>query len=154
MKIKLNLNGGEIEVDLTPEQINKIKAMPGSIEDRIDGWESVAAIMGFHPVDDLPYPNPKTERQEAVNAFFVMDVAADAYNEGKIPDFQDAKQEKWFDYFKRNPSGFGFLYSLTFYAHTHSYVGARLSLLKREHVADRAKKFDTWIQKLLTKTKQ
>lgn len=121
------------------------------ITERISGWGDAAAIMGFHPVDDLPYPNPKTERQHAVNAFFVLDVATDAYNEGQVPDWNDKAQKKFQSWWQKN-SSFGFSGSYSTYVRSDSSVGLRLSTLSEENLRDMAKKFDSWVQKLLTKT--
>ena len=141
---------GEIKqalADLFGQEVTSQK-----ITDRIQGWGDAAAIMGFNPVSDLPYPNASTERQHAVNAFFVIDVAVDAYNEGKVADWDDKTQKKFQSWWQKNASSFGFSYSYSYYDYSRSVVGLRLSLLSEEHWPDIAKKFDTWFQKLLTKT--
>lgn len=122
--------------------------------DLIDGWESVAEMNGLHPLNDLPFPEPKNEYQARANAFFVMDYATDAYN-GRPQNYDDKSEKKFYEWLRRDPSQpSGFEFSSSFYAYdsTDTHVGARLTLLNERHVLDRWKKFEKWFAILLTKT--
>jgi hypothetical protein len=154
MKITLVINGKDTEVELTSKQVESIKKTPINITDRINGWEDVAEILGIHPVNDLPFPTPKNDREEATNAFYIIDSSIDVYNEEWVPDFTDSNEEKWFPIWKGNQSGFGFSLSLTDYDITYTLVGARLCFRNDALLRDFVKKFDAHCQKLLTKKRK
>lgn len=97
------------------------------ITDRINSYEDACADLGLNP-EDLPFKNPKNNRQEAENAFHMLDVITESLLEGKRLDWEDSDQRKWYPVFNNysSGSGFRFLYSIYGWAYAAASGGARL----------------------------
>lgn len=112
------------------------KVLCQSILDRINSWEDAAADMDLHPVDDLPFREPKNNRQIACNAFFIADVFTEVLLEGTVLDWTNPKQKKYGFYLTNYIPGSGFSVGDTFgdWTDTRAYGGARLYLDSEEKV--------------------
>ena len=95
---------------------------------KIKNWEDACNVTGEDPVQSLPYPNPGSRRQLAVNAYHKMDVIRELLN-SDIPQNGTALYYPWFDL-----SGGGFSYDGCGSTGTVTNVGARLCF----HSADLA----------------
>ena len=99
------------------------------ITERIKTWEDAAAAFGVHPVNSLPFINPKNSFQEATNAFFQLDIIAQVLSEGKILDWTNRDQYKWYPCFNNYyGAGFRFYDSRCAWACARADGGARLCL--------------------------
>jgi len=92
-------------------------------------WEELAEAVSMHPINSLPFANPKDNREISVNADFVLDVLSEYINKdetGKIwkPNRKNSKEDKWFPVFQGNP-GDGFSFNDSHYYHSASIVGSR-----------------------------
>lgn len=131
MTTKININGKEVEITLTKQQVEQIKKYEQKITDRIKSYEDACEDLGLDPVEDLPFKNPKNNRQEAENAFHMLDVITESLMEGKILDWEDGDKKKWYPVFSdySSGSGFRFLYSTYGWTFTYAAGGAHLSLV-------------------------
>lgn len=111
-----------------------------NIMDRIKSFEDACEVVGADP-EDLPYKNPKNAREEAVNAFHMLDIISEALLEGKVLDWTDSDQPKYYPWFNNYKPGSGFRFNATTYVWTYALAsgGARLCLDTEE----KAKYFGT-----------
>lgn len=154
MKTTININGKDVEITLTKDQVEKIKQASLKITDRLKTWEDACEIKGIHPIDSLPYPNTDEDDdnfdfEEAINGTFQMFIIVDLLCEGWKPDYTNTSQYKYYPYFKYSDSGFGFTCSL--YVFVNAIVGARLVFPTRELAEYSAKQFKDIYNKFLTK---
>ena len=98
------------------------------ITDRINSYEDACEDLGLDSVESLPFKNPKNNRQEAANAFHMLDVITESLLEGKKLDWEDADQTKWYPVFNNYSSGSGFRVVTSVYGWTGTRAcgGARL----------------------------
>lgn len=123
-------------------------------------WEQIAEEAGEHPVNDLPYPNPKNDKQEGVNAFHQLTTIREVLNAGKDADWNNSNEEKWYPWLNVNadsskPSGFGLSLYAVDCTFTFTYVGSRLSFNEEAKAKHAFKHFQSIYEKfmLITKTK-
>ena len=105
------------------------------ITDRIKGWDDVCKEKGMHPVADLPFPAPKNDHQEAVNAFHICTLAREVLNDGWRSDFgNNVRYILYPDVIKDNsrPSGFRLSFGAFTYPSAATVAGARLEFASRE----------------------
>ncbi len=108
------------------ESVKKLKAS-------INSWEDIAAACGVDPVKCLPYPDPKDSDEISHNAFKKITLTTRLFNGGKGKvDHNNGMQEKWFPWFIKGPSGFGFDGANAGYVRTYTFVGPRLEFLDEE----------------------
>lgn len=84
------------------------------------------------PVKLLPYAKSEDKQQEHVNAIIALETIISYVNKGKIFDYKNGNEYKWFPRFDMNPSGgSGFAFSIADAdcAYTHTHVGPRLSYI-------------------------
>lgn len=127
MTTTININGKETEIELTPEQIKKIKALDMKITDRIKTFEDALEIC---PPSDvalkaiLDYTG-KDKQMLSTQAHLKISIIAKALNEGWVPDFSNLKETKYYPWFEYIP-GVGFSFYVSVFALGISYVGSRL----------------------------
>lgn len=117
------------------------------VHDRIKTWEDAAAEKGLDPVNSLPFIKPMDTRQEAANAFFMLDVIAEIICEGETLDWSNSDQRKWFPVFNDYTSGSGFRFDDSSYIWSVSSAkgGARLCVPTKEKADYFGKQFiDLW----------
>lgn len=149
MKTTININGKDVEITLTKEQVEKIKKDSQKITDRIKTWEDACEMKGIDPIDSLPFPEPDNDFEEAINGTFQMFIIVDLLCEGWKPNYTNGNQYKYYPYFKYTDSGFGF--SCSFYEYVSTIVGARLVFPTRELAEYSGKQFKDIYNKFLTK---
>jgi len=118
-----------------------------SLTDRIKTWEDAAAEKGIDPVKSLPFQKPSNTREEAVNAFFMLDVIAELLCDGVVLDWTDTNQKKWYPWFTDYKKGSGFRFGGSGYnwTLTDTAGGARLCLPTKELTDYFGKQFlSTW----------
>ncbi len=126
MKITINVNGKPTEIELTADQVAKVKKATTKITDRIKTFEDACAEIGAD--EDTNHPMDK------------MIIIIKALNEGWVPNWNDSNERKYFPYFKWTGSGFSFgsYYGWVSYA----YVPSRLCLKNSELAIYAAKQFE------------
>lgn len=149
MKTTININGKDVEITLTKEQVEKIKKDSQKITDRIKTWEDACEMKGIDPIDSLPFPEPDNDFEEAINGTFQMFIIVDLLCEGWKPNYTNGNQYKYYPYFKYTDSGFGFSFSI--FEFEYSFVGARLVFPTRELAEYSGKQFKDIYNKFLTK---
>lgn len=101
----------------------------GKITDRIKTFEDACAELGI-------VPNLALEAYEVLSsdeiAYCKLKIIAEALNEGWKPDWSNSDEYKYYPWFEYSRSGSGFVYSDTYYANTHTYIGSRLCFKSRE----------------------
>ncbi len=143
--------------DADPEVKESLKSIFGdkyflSVIDRIKTWEDACLEKGMDPVESLPFSNPfKTSRQEAVNAFFKLDVIAEVLREEVILDWTNYNQKKWYAWFNDYEPGAGFSFHVTDFgwAYSSTIGGARLCLDTSEKAEYFGKQFLPLFNKFL-----
>lgn len=98
------------------------------IMSRCTSVESAFKIGGYKMKEELPYANPKNNRQKMLNLVAMMDIVIEVLREGWVPDYDDSNQEKWFAIYVKKASGF--VFSRSFYVRTStlSALSSRLCL--------------------------
>ena len=134
MQTTININGRDVEITLTKQQVEQIKKYEQKIIDRIKSYEDACEDLGIDPVEDLPFKNAKNNRQEAANAFHMLDLITESLMEGKRLDWEDANQAKWDPVFNKynSGSGFRFLVSSNGWTAASAAGGARLCVDTQE----------------------
>ncbi len=138
------------ELKTSLEEIFGKELFKPSLHTRIFGWEDVAKEYGIDPVSSLPYPDPTLDTnfpiqtykdgsksnpvidKISLNADFKMTWTTRLFNEGKKISYDDAGQEKYYGWFKKRPSGFGFDYVTANYDLAFTCVSPRLSFLSED----------------------
>lgn len=141
MTTKININGKEVEITLTAEQVEKIKESSMKITDRVKTFEDACRIAG---VSDnmailLKY-NGIDGDMIASQAHAKLTIVAKALNEGWKPDWSDKSQYKYYSWMKFTP-GVGFSYLVCVVGGTHSDVGSRLCFKTSELAKYAAEQF-------------
>lgn len=120
MKVTVNINGIDTEIELTSDQVAKVKKQSTKVTDRIKTFQDACEELGIdsnelHLHDDY-----------GVSAFIKLQIIVKALNEGWIPDWKNSSQYKYYPYFKTSESGAGF--SLVYFDSwiTGTFVGSRL----------------------------
>lgn len=87
------------------------------------------------PLTTLRYAYPANSDEECENATKALQVIIKYKNKGKIFDYKNANEYKWFPRFNMNPgdgSGFAFSSAYTTCANTFATVGPRLSYVSEQ----------------------
>lgn len=153
MKTTININGNDVEIELTVDQVEKINQASVKITDRLKTWEDACSIKGIDPVKSLPYPKEKDKFEAAMNGIFQMFIINELLCEGWEADYANTSQYKWYPYFKyqNKTSGFGFYLSAYDGVYPATGSGARL-VFPYEQMANYAgKQFISIYNKFLTK---
>lgn len=133
--------------DMLEKTFGKEKLILRAVTDRIKTWADVAAEKGMDPSGCLPYPEPKNNRERAINAFFKLDIIAELLREGVTLDWTNSNQKKWFAWFNEYTPGAGFRFYAAAYdwAYTDARGGARLCVDTQEKANFFGRQFiDIW----------
>jgi hypothetical protein len=128
MKTIININGDDIEITLTPEQIQKIKKYSVKVTERIKTFEDVLEDQNVTMEAFIRRIENDTEDEAAYKR---MKLISRALNELKEGEELDPSKTWYTPYFNRD-SGPGFSRSYYDYLHTFTCVGARLSFKSSE----------------------
>lgn len=114
------------------KQLRKIIDTPVNIIDRIKTYEDACEYLEIETA--VPYPNPKNNRQEASNVFYMLDVITEALLEGKTLNWTDSNEKKWYPWFSKYKSGSGFRFGASNCAwpDASTAFGARLCVDTKE----------------------
>lgn len=125
METTIKINGKDVKIELTPEQVKAIKrASINPME--FDTYKAVCEAIGIDPLTSLPFPDPETKKEVFVNGAFKMATIYEAFNGEWEPDFTNKTQAKRFPWHEFNPSLGRFVYAGTDCAYTFTLLGARL----------------------------
>lgn len=69
-----------------------------SIINRIKNIDDILEIVGKTMEEVIPYRNPKTKEQKSTNAQMLIFEIVKVYNEGKILNWKDANEYKYYPY--------------------------------------------------------
>jgi hypothetical protein len=144
MKVTINVNGVDTEIELTAEQVDAVKRKSMNIMNRIESFEDACKELGRDPERELPYRKDTTvPRFISRNAHAKLETIIEALNEGWIPDYSNIKETKYFPFLKKNPSGLGLSYDCYYFGYSSSAsgVGSRLLLCSHELAEYVGKKF-------------
>lgn len=142
MKTKININGNDVEITLTSDQVEQIKKASQKITDRVKTFEDACQIASVSDnVRSLLNYNGPDEDMKASQAHAKIVIIARALNEGWKPDWSNTNQVKYYPWFKYSP-GSGFSYGDYGSDWTDSYVGSRLCFKSRELAKYAGKQFE------------
>lgn len=99
---------------------------------KIKTFAQACKVKGINP-KELPSVSMLPKRhQKAIIAFYMLTIIAEALNGDWKPNWNNWSQSKYYPYFTKNQSGFGF--SRTYYDYwiTSTFVGSRLCFKSRE----------------------
>ena len=131
------------EKDLLAEIFGK-EAFVGNIMEQITSFEDARAHLNLDL--KIPFPNPSNTREAAANAFYKLDIIAEALRDGVKLDWSDSGQKKWFPWFEYTPSGFRFDVSAYVGVYASSTGGSRLCLDTQAKANYFGKQFaDLWV---------
>ena len=108
------------------------------ITDQVKSYEDVCKIKNIDPINSLPFPEPATAEEKAINGFTKIIRAIEVLNEGWKPDWEDWNQRKYYPWWNSG-SGSGFSYLVYDFVRSSSPLGSRLVLKSRElaeHIAE------------------
>jgi hypothetical protein len=120
MKAKVNYNDKEVEIELTNEQLKKIKkAKFGDYRDILTFEDACEAIgEEWAEPNDLPVD---------VIAYLKLRIIAKALNGGSWMTYQDTDENNYYPWFYAFGSASGFSYGGYYYDRSSSNVGSRLT---------------------------
>lgn len=95
----------------------------GKITDRVKSYEDACEELGLDAHAELPYKTPTTKRQRVVNTRLMLDIIAEALQEGFPADYGDSKSEKWRPWFEWDKRASGFVFSYSYYDSTRANSG-------------------------------
>lgn len=127
------------------KELRKIIEAPEKKKDifeRLQTYEDCCIELNIDPQGQLPYDKPMNDVEISINAYAKLIVICKAFNEGWIPNFNDSNELKWYPWFQKNSSAFGF--SGTHYDGwcTNAGAGSRLCLKSKTIAEHVGKKFE------------
>jgi len=132
MTTKININGKDVEITLTADQIKEIQKVSLKITDRVKTFEDACQIAGVsNNLRLLLDYNGQDKDMIAAQAHAKVGIIATALNEGWYPDFSDKSQYKYYPWMQYTP-GVGFSYLGYGDDDAHSSVGSRLCFKSEE----------------------
>lgn len=112
------------------------------LEDRILTFEDACRENGVEAEDVLPYTEPITPDEKSINAYAKLVQIVRAFNQGKVPDWKNASQYKYYPWFRMDgKSGSGLSFADCGYGFSGTRVASRLCLLEERHAEIVAKRF-------------
>lgn len=133
MKTKININGKDVEITLTPDQVKEIKKLDLKITDRVKSFPDACEITGI--TDELKLflnINSVDKNMRSTQAYVKLQIITKALNEDWLPDFSNPNEYKYYSWFKFDrSSGFRFDGSAYGVDNSTSDVGSRLCLYFR-----------------------
>jgi hypothetical protein len=120
MKAKINQNGREVEIDLTPEQIEIVKSAKFGDYRDITTFEEACEAVGIKWEEPIGLPVD-------VIAYMKLRIIAKALNGGSWMTYKDTDEGKYYPYFNASGSAAGFSYDVCTYVRSGSFVGSRLT---------------------------
>lgn len=137
MKTTIKINGEDVEITLTPEQVAEIKKNTSdfrdikTVEDAFD-FLGMTYKMWIEKYKDLP---------DDVLAYIKLTYIAKAINGGEWMDYNDTDEYKYYPYFNASGSAGGFSFFVFCCVGSHSGVSSRLVFKTREMAEYAGKQF-------------
>ena len=120
MKATINQNGREVEIDLTPEQIEKVKSA------KFGDYRDIATFEDACEATKTEWNEPNDLPTDVV-AYMKLRIIAKALNGGEWMDYKDTDEVKNYPWFNSVGSSSGFSYHGCGCDYSHSVVGSRLT---------------------------
>lgn len=138
------------------DETKKLRAIidaPVNIIDRIKSYEDACEYLEIETT--VPYPNPKNNKQEASNAFYMLDIITEALLDGKTLNWEDSNEKKWYPWFNEYKSGSGFRFhgSNSDWTNSYTFIGAHLCVDTKEKSDYLGTRFLPLINKFLNPVK-
>lgn len=127
MTTTININGKDVEITLTKEQIEAINKKSQKVTDRIKTFEDVLEDQNI--TMDYFLSGCKGLTLDEI-AYKKIKLIAKSLNEGWTPNWSDSNEYKYTPYFKMNGCAFSYSYYCLWYAIAN--VGSRLCLKSKE----------------------
>lgn len=137
MKTTININGKDVEITLTKEQIDKITKSNQKVTDRIKTFED--ALKDQNISEDDFYSSCKELTIDEI-AYKKLKLIAKSINEDWTPNWNDSNEYKYYPYFDMREN-VGFSGSLYLCWNTFSHVGSRLCFKTKELAEYSGKQF-------------
>ena len=135
METIININGKDVKITLTPEQVAQIKKS-GKITDRIKNINDVYYELGINK-SDFEKSFMFVEDLYAAKIRLITKVL----NEGWEPNWNDSNEYKYFPWYEIKGSGFFYSYYDGWYS--SAYGGSRFAFKSRELCEYAQKTFNT-----------
>lgn len=119
-----------------------------NVMEAVRSFEDACEITGDDP-KALPYPNPKNDHEEALNAMHRMWIVTRALNGKWYPDWDNSNEYKYCTWFDMRNAGVGFSDSDCDYWLTSSGVGSRLCFKSAELARYAGKQFKEEYKKIM-----
>jgi hypothetical protein len=134
------------------EKIYGKQAFVSNIMAQVKDFKDACKLAGTTPEKELPYPKPKTQKQEGLNGVAMQWLIRDVLCQGWEPDYEDSSQPKYECIFNMK-GGVSFSFTYTFDDFTRTFAGARLSFPNHELANYFGTQFISIHKIVLTKTK-
>lgn len=144
MKTTITVNGKPVEIELTGEQVEKIRKASEKITDRIKTFDDVLA---YHDISPTKFKNGCAYLSEDEIAYRQVKLIALALNEGVELNPTDESEYKYYPWFVVKGSGFSCRYS---YWCSNSSVPSRLCFRTADLAIYAGKTFTNIYKKLLS----
>lgn len=145
MKITVEVNGKPVEIELTKDQVAKVKKHTDKITDRIKTW---ADVLEYHDLTQDGFDRVYKSLDSQGYANQQVKLISLALNEGTIMDPFNESQYKYYPYFYVNNGAFVYLdYNYWIGA---TFVGSRLCYKNSELATYAGKTFIDIYTKLLS----
>lgn len=145
MKITVEVNGKPVEIELTKDQVAKVKKHTEKITDRIKTWEDV---LSYHDLTQDSFDRVYKMLDSQGYANQQVKLISLALNEGIVLDPFNENQYKYYPYFYVNKGAF--VYGDCGCWCTCAYVGSRLCFVSAELAIYAGKTFTDIYIKLLS----
>lgn len=137
MKTTININGKDVEIELTTDQLQKIKKSAINYTD-IKTFEDACRFEG---VDIQEFNDLIEDLPNDVKAYMKLRIIVKAINGGKSMDYKNLLEYKYYPWFNAVGSVPGFSYYDYVYGDSVSSVGSRLCFLDRDRAKYAANQF-------------
>lgn len=128
MKVTIEINGKPVEIELTADQIQKVKKHTDKITDRVKTFEDACEVLDI------------SEAYAAeLHSIDKLKLIVKALNEGWTPDWNNSSQSKYVPWFEWNGTAFVCNGYSSWYSRTH--VGSRLCFKNSDLAIYAAKQF-------------
>ncbi len=140
MKVTVKINDKDVEIELTPDQVKKVKKSDQKVTDRIKTFEDV---LEDNNISELDFKSSCKGLSEDEIAYRQIKLITKSLNEKWTPDWNNGDEYKYYPYFDMR-EGCGFSGSLYYGCGTATGVGSRLCF-KTSNLAEYAGKTFTSI---------
>ena len=135
MKTTININNKAVEIELTAEQVEAIKKASIKYTD-IKTFDDAVNFLGKDDAEVMAFERTlEVSLPKDVVAYMKLRIIVKAINGGKVMNYKNTSEYKYFPWFNAVGSGAGFSFLGYLFAYSYSSVGSRLCFID----SDRAK---------------